>query len=57
MGQAPTRISFFFWKYCVFCVVFFVVRVFKKKKKLGRREGGCGLDNPRFSRIFEFFLT
>ena len=35
-----------------FCVVFFVVHVSKKYKKLARRVGGCYLDNPSFSRIF-----
>ena len=48
---------FFFWKYCVFCVVFLAVHVSKKKKQLDRRVGGCGLDNPSFSRIFGIVLT
>ena len=54
MGQAPTRI-FFFFKYFIFCAVFFVVHVSKKIKKLDRRVGRYGLDNPSFSRIFVIF--
>ena len=34
-GQAPTRISFFWEKYCVFCVVFFVVDLYMFPKKIG----------------------
>ena len=55
VGQAPTRISFFFG-YIVLFVLFFRCTCFKKKK-LDRRVGWWGLDNPSFSRIFGFFLT
>ena len=54
--QAPTGI-FFFLKYCVFCVIFIVVHVSKKNKKLDRRVGGWCLDNPTFARIFGIVLT
>ena len=39
-----------------FCVVFVVVHV-SRKKKLDRRVGVWGMDNPSFSRIFGIFLT
>ena len=34
VGQALTRILIFFWKFCVFCVVFMFPNV-EKKKKIG----------------------
>ena len=54
-GSSPNSDFNFFWKCCVFCVVFMFPIVSKKKKKLDRRVGGLGLTNPSFSRIFWFF--
>ena len=58
MGQAPTRIIFFFFEnfvlLCVSCV-FSVVHVSKKKEKWIEVWVGDWLANPSFSRIFIFF--
>ena len=58
VGQARTRIIFFFGKFCIFVRFFCLLYVFPKKIKnwIGWWVG-CGLANPSFSRIFGFFST
>ena len=51
-GYVKLQLEFlFFLKYCVFCVVFFVVHV--SKKKLNRRVGGVWIIRV-FLGLFEF---
>ena len=44
-----------FESFYVFCVVFMFPNVFKKNKIMESLVGGCGLTNPSFTRISDFF--
>ena len=41
----------------VFFVLFSCFQMYPNKTKIGWGVGGFGLNNPSFSRVFEFILT